>query len=182
MVTDGGGWTVFQRRVDASVDFNRGWDDYKKGFGDPNGNFWLGLEKIRKLTSQGKRAILRVDLKHFRDPNITRYAVYTTFKIASESEGYMLKVSGYYGNAGDSLLYHNGSKFSTKDRDNDYSPSNCAQGHGGAWWFKSCLFSSLNGLFPNENEEDPKYMSWYHLYNKYGGFIYSEMKIKYSNP
>ena len=94
MSTDGGGWTVFQRRQDATVDFYRGWEDYKNGFGNLNGNFWLGLDKIHRLTMSGQN-VLRVDLMDWQ--NIQAYAKYGSFSVASESESYKLNVSSYSG-------------------------------------------------------------------------------------
>ena len=48
--TAGGGWTVIQEKMDGSVNFNRTQDDYKHGFGNLVGEFWLGLDKINRLT------------------------------------------------------------------------------------------------------------------------------------
>lgn len=39
-----------QRRLDGAVDFFRGWSDYKTGFGNPTGEYWLG-KKIRHYVS-----------------------------------------------------------------------------------------------------------------------------------
>ena len=94
MQTNGGGWTVFQRRQNASVDFYHRWQWYKDGFGDLNGNFWLGLEKIRRLTKSDQN-ILRVDLADFT--NEKAYAKYGTFSVATESEFYKLKVNHFSG-------------------------------------------------------------------------------------
>lgn len=51
------GWTVIQRRLDGSVDFYRNWTDYRRGFGDLEGEFWLGNEHIHQLTNQGEYTV-----------------------------------------------------------------------------------------------------------------------------
>ena len=144
METDGGGWTVFQFRMNGSQDFYLNWNDYVHGFGNLNGEFWLGLSKIHRLTSNTSHTtMLRVDLGDF-DGN-TRYAEYNTFRVGDSVSKYTLTVSGYNGTAGDSLAYHNSQPFSTKDRDNDAnSRVHCAQQQQGAWWYRICHYSNLN--------------------------------------
>ena len=90
----GGGWTVFQKRLDGSVDFYRGWNDYKKGFGNLNGEFWLGLVKINRLTSSD-RYKLRVDLEDTEGK--TAYAEYNLFAITGEWADYQLSLGSYSG-------------------------------------------------------------------------------------
>ena len=103
MTTDGGSWTVFQRRLDGSVDFYLDWESYKNGFGDLNGEFWLGNDNLHRLTATDD-VILRVDMEDF-DGNKT-YAEYTTFKVGDEADKYRLLIGGYSGTAGESMLYH----------------------------------------------------------------------------
>ena len=100
MTTDSGGWTVFQRRLDGSVDFYLGWESYKNGFGNLNGEFWLGNDNLHLLTAVDN-VMMRVDLEDF-DGNIT-YAEYKTFKVAGEADKYQLLIGGYNGTAGDSM-------------------------------------------------------------------------------
>ena len=92
--TEGGGWTVFQRRLDGSVDFYRHWNDYKHGFGDLCGEFWLGLDKIHRLTS-GVNNVLRVDLGDFEGKNT--YAEYERFGVMGEDDKYKLILGSYSG-------------------------------------------------------------------------------------
>ena len=93
--TAGGGWTVFQKRLDGSVDFFLNWSDYKVGFGDLNGEFWLGLDKIHRLTSDDN-SMLRVDLEDFEGN--TAYAEYNKFGVMNENSKYKLIVDSYSGN------------------------------------------------------------------------------------
>ncbi|KAI0220776.1 Fibrinogen C domain-containing protein 1-B [Lamellibrachia satsuma] len=162
METDGGGWLVFQRRQDGSVDFYREWADYKKGFGDVSSEFWLGNDNLHHLTLQAHYT-LRVDMEDFEKN--TRYAVYSNFAVASKGDKYKLSLGTYNGTAGDSLTRHAGHSFSTKDRDNDVYRGHCARNHKGAWWYYACDASNLNGLYlggPHASYADGiEWSSWY---------------------
>ncbi|XP_050782384.1 ficolin-2-like isoform X3 [Gopherus flavomarginatus] len=145
MDTDGGGWIVFQRRVDGSVDFFRDWNSYKRGFGSQLSEFWLGNDNIHLLTSLGTNE-LRVDLRDF--DNKYQFATFGSFKIAGETEKYKLILGAFVnGTAGDSLTIHNHMPFTTQDCDNDQYSGNCATSFKGAWWYKACHWSNLNGLY-----------------------------------
>ena len=137
---------VFQRRMDGTEDFYREWADYVKGFGDLNGEFWLGLNKIHRLTNGiNTTAALRVDLEDFEGNK--RFAKYSLFYINDSSIDYQIAISGYSGDAGDSMAIHNGMKFSTKEEDNDRWSDNCVTSFKGAWWHNNCHRSNLNGLY-----------------------------------
>ena len=84
------------------------------------------------------------------------------------------------GNSGDSLAYHDGMPFTTRDQDNDnYGDHNCAIEYKGAWWYKSCHYSNLNGLYLRGNHSSfADGVNWFH----WKGYNYSlkrtEMKIR----
>ncbi|VDI53175.1 Hypothetical predicted protein [Mytilus galloprovincialis] len=143
MEADNGGWIVIQRRLNGEVDFYRDWNSYKYGFGDLDGEFWLGNELIHEITSRGNY-MLRVDLEDFEGNH--RFATYNTFYVESENSEYAVQMSGYTGTAGYSMSSHNGKQFSTKDRNNIVY----ATSYVGAWWFgNSYYYSHLNGRYLN---------------------------------
>ena len=74
------GWKVIQRRADYGEpreNFDRNWNDYKKGFGSTMGEFWLGNENIHQLTKSGDMK-LRVELEAHN--GTTAWAEYDTFR------------------------------------------------------------------------------------------------------
>uniref|UniRef100_A0A1I8Q2Y8 Fibrinogen C-terminal domain-containing protein n=1 Tax=Stomoxys calcitrans TaxID=35570 RepID=A0A1I8Q2Y8_STOCA len=158
--TDGGDWTVIQRRHDGSVDFYREWMDYKHGFGNIDGEFFIGLDKLHALTNyQGPQELLILMVNGSN--SVEGFAKYDDFVIGNESEMYKLKRTGHYvGTAGESLKRHIGMKFSTKDQDNDvYAEGSCAVSYMGGWWYEKCHSSNLNGHYGDKSYG--KGINWY---------------------
>ncbi|KAL6473451.1 hypothetical protein MHYP_G00170120 [Metynnis hypsauchen] len=157
METDGGGWTVFQRRKDGKTDFFRGWHEYIKGFGELDGEFWLGNELLHNLTTTTPMT-LRVDL---RSGDQSVYALYSTFSVDSMKRRYTIRVSGYSGTAGDSMTYHDRRPFSTRDRDPQPFITRCAMSYKGGWWYKNCHEANLNGLYnTHTNHQGVIWTAW----------------------
>ena len=176
MNTAGGGWTVFQKRFNGAVDFNRTWDEYEEGFGSLDGEFWLGLHKIHQLTQSGNWT-LRVDLENF-DGN-KAHAEYESFDVGDAASNYTLNIGSYTGTAGDTLRESDGAQFSTQDRDNDNKGSfNCALIIQGAGWYGVCSHpANLNGPYVDSPNYGWKGIIW-HTWNQLRSLKKAEMKIK----
>uniref|UniRef100_A0A8B9UQ04 Tenascin n=1 Tax=Anas zonorhyncha TaxID=75864 RepID=A0A8B9UQ04_9AVES len=175
MAEDGGGWIVFLRRQNGKEDFYKNWKSYAAGFGDPNDEFWIGLENLHKITSQGQYE-LRVDL---RDRGETAYAVYDKFSVGDSKTRYRLRVDGYSGTAGDSMTYHNGRSFSTFDKDNDSAITNCALSYKGAFWYKNCHRVNLMGRYGDNNHSQG--VNWFHWKGHEYSIQFAEMKLRPSS-
>uniref|UniRef100_A0AAG5DCA0 Fibrinogen C-terminal domain-containing protein n=1 Tax=Anopheles atroparvus TaxID=41427 RepID=A0AAG5DCA0_ANOAO len=171
----GGGWVVFQHRFNGSVDFYRTWDEYREGFGSLDGEFWLGLDYLHRLTSARPHELIVEVRNFFGDYG---YAHYDQFTIESESEQYSLQLGKYNGTAGDSMIAHTNMKFTTKDRDNDLNSfGNCAEYYQGAWWYDYCSHANLNGIYQNTTDSWNA-MIWYFLKHDSRAMAYSRMMIR----
>ena len=146
---DGGGWMTFQRRRSGSVSFERGWADYKNGFGQvsdssggDNSNLWLGNQKVHEFTSAfSSKAWFRL---HSRAAGTSWEYRYNNFKVESESNSYTLRLTSAV--AGHSQWdYHNDNAFNTYD---SASPS-CSNAYRGGWWYGGCHYMNYNGLWGN---------------------------------
>ena len=173
--TDGGGWTVIQRRFDGSVDFYRDWQAYVDGFGDPDGEYWAGLELIHLLTKTGTWE-LRVDLEDFS--HTTVYAHYASFKVGDATSNYRLSLGAYSGTGNDGMKFDNGNQFSTRDNDNDSSGRHCAETKKGAWWYRTCSLANLNGRYLGPDQIDGEGLTWFAWKQTNEVLKRSEMKIR----
>ena len=89
-------------------------------------------------------------------------AIYDQFRVEEEGP-YRLTISRFdteLSTVRDSLTWANGMAFSTTDNDNDLSSRNCAEFYMGAWWYRKCHRSNLNGYNYNRGdlpEEKPEF-------------------------
>ena len=174
MTTKEGGWTVFQRRVNGDVSFDRSWKKYVHGFGNLQGSYWLGLEALHHLT-QEVNVTLRIELKHSNGDS--GFGEYKNFLIANAEKEYRIEFGSFKGTIGDAMKYNNGKKnsrnmkFTTKGNDNDKDGSrNCAKKHRGGWWYNSCSRAKLNAPFSK--------LQWWTWKNGRGNITFSEMKLR----
>ncbi|XP_053663598.1 microfibril-associated glycoprotein 4-like [Anopheles marshallii] len=176
--TVGGEWVLFQWRFNGSLLFNRTWSEYRAGFGDTEGEHWLGLDNLHQMLSKGRHELLVV-MENFN--GTTAYAHYDMFSIGTELERYAIKTIGKYrGTAGDSLSYHIGSKFTTYDQDNDVHASNCASIYNGGWWFKDCHSCYLNGDYvqPSQNTNIERGLIWMSFTGPFRPLKSSKMMVR----
>ena len=178
----GGGWTVIQRRVPDEPNenyFHRDWKAYTTGFGRFQSSFWLGLEKIKRITALGTYELYIGMEDAFRDQ---AWAHYSSFKIGDAASKYALSIGTYDGTASDALEDHNGYKFSTFDQDNDSDKSrHCSQIYKGGWWFEKCLDANLNGINYGPGHffaPKPNGIAWHFWKSEYSAIVKVVMAIR----
>ncbi|OWF37897.1 Angiopoietin-related protein 7 [Mizuhopecten yessoensis] len=177
MDTENGPWTVIQNRQNGEEEFYRPWTDYKNGFGNLRGNFWLGNDAIHHITVPESN--LRIELVTWLGD--FGYAQYSTFRVGNETANYRLTVSGFSGNLTyDCMAFHNGMMFSTYDRDNDFSTRHCAFVYKGGWWYKSCYCTNLNGGEYMPGHGNTKSLVWHSFYPgiRYTHMMTTRMLVK----
>ncbi|XP_046865684.1 angiopoietin-related protein 7-like [Drosophila willistoni] len=156
---EGGGWIVIHKRFNGSVDFNRTWTEYRNGFGNKKGEFFIGLENLHRITnSQTYELYVQLEFHN----GTFQFAGYESFRIGNETTKYKLESLGEFrGTAYNAMKINLNNAFTSVDQDNDQREGfNCALRYG-AWWHKHCSLIHLNGKYFNREVEDYSSMSWY---------------------
>ena len=141
---------IIQRRVSDSVNFDRDWDDYVTGFGEEDGNYWIGLEEIHQLTTMHD-VNLFINIETFEGEPFTLKL--ERFSVGNAESNYQMHFWGYSqltDRVKDTIFIesNNGTMFTTRDRDNDLHVKNCASDFfNGGWWYDSCTSINPNGNY-----------------------------------
>ncbi|XP_008137607.2 angiopoietin-related protein 3 [Eptesicus fuscus] len=150
-VKSGSSWTLIQHRIDGSQNFNETWENYKYGFGQLDGEFWLGLEKIYSIVKQSNY-ILRIELEDWKD---TKHYIEYSFHLGNHETNYKLHLVEITGNVPSALLENKDLVFSTWDH-RAKGHFNCPESYSGGWWWHDvCEENNLNGKY-NKPRAKPK--------------------------
>jgi ficolin len=156
-------WTAIQRRIKGNVNFTRGMGDYINGFGELDGDHWIGIEMLHRLTNvNGTTSSVMVGSK---DSNDTwKYQAEYNVSVGDRASGYQLHV-GVADTRPSFVLSRNevrpimglssgdGMQFSTVDHD---LGSNCSAGvgGGGGWWYgrgqEGCSYILINAIYDRQ--------------------------------
>ena len=153
--TDNGGWVMYQRRVDGTLNFTQSWEDYKHGSGtngDGTTELWLGNEKAYHMVhSYGKKwkGQLRIEADAFDGRSC--WLVASDFRMYSENHRYKVDwgrvTESESGIAGDWNFHE---RYSFKTYDNVDAQAQCLRDHKGGWWYGhgiNCTRLFLNGEY-----------------------------------
>ncbi|KAL5020181.1 hypothetical protein ScPMuIL_003073 [Solemya velum] len=173
----GGGWTVFQKRFEGSVDFNRGWADYEAGFGDLNGEFWLGNSLLNQLVAQYESDLL---IRMVEFDGEVHYIMYRNFLLGNASTDYRLDFGPPIGgNATDDMAVHDRQPFSTPDVSNTIFGGDCGTWYNSGWWFNDCFDANLNGLYLPATHTDPSQgIIWKNITGSFGSLQATDMMYR----
>ncbi|CAH1792728.1 unnamed protein product [Owenia fusiformis] len=183
-------WLMVAHRFDGSVDFYRTWAEYKTGFGDPSGEYFIGLNNLLSLFTGDRNYVLRLEFTTWDGRSET--AEYYVFRLGLTQRETAIRLEDFRGSGKDVMSsshhYHysqgqvDDNPFSTWDNEYEYAMTNCSALRRGAWWWYRpergseiynergvdmedqdyCGFTNPFGRYMNESKCDIEYgcMSW----------------------
>uniref|UniRef100_A0A0K8R7A1 Putative ficolin/ixoderin n=1 Tax=Ixodes ricinus TaxID=34613 RepID=A0A0K8R7A1_IXORI len=183
MDSDGGGWTVIQRRTIYEVndnEFEKNEQDYELGFKVTGSGYWIGNENLHALTNfPNNQQSLRIELTRKGEPKPT-VVLYRKFQVGPKKEGYKLTIDEYEGPEDyDALSYHKGEKFTIKKSMTERPDGDsCSERLSGGWWFKNCNKANLNGRkFNHPSKTKALGITWY-IKRKDESYNYTYDRVK----
>ena len=155
--TDHGGWIMYQRRVDGTLNFTKKWKDYKEGFGDNGGNtteLWLGNEHVFQLLQSygGRGGKLRIEADAFDSDSTWIEA--NNFTMSDEASLYSINWETSVASAGriTRLRWNEIKTHTFKTIDKPGGEKQCLDRLNGGWWYHTrCANIFLNGEYVNSS-------------------------------
>ena len=155
--TDGGGWIMYQRRVDGTVNFTKNWVAYKDMFGNHGDNtteLWLGNENVYQLLQSygSTQWEMRIEVDAFDGSGC--WVVASNFRMNNEAHRYSMNwdsVSASKDELVGDLNYHKLIPFITLDNNEGSDDAKqCINEYKGGWWYVKCVMVFLNGEYEKQ--------------------------------